>query len=420
MVYPCAASKINSKFKIQNSKFPLMKSIDQASLAGKKVLVRVDYNVPQNEQLQVTSTTRIKRTLETVNKIINSGGIAILMSHLGRPKGKVNDTFSLKHILSAVSDTLGKPVVFLGDVLDADIKEKINQLHSGEIGLLENLRFHKEEEEGDVEFAQAIAKLGDIYVNDAFGTAHREHASTATIARLFPANAYAGYLLFSEVQSLKKVMEEKKSPFTAIIGGAKVSTKINILKNLMEKVDNLIVGGGMSYTFFSALGFTYGDSLFEADMVPVAQEIMEQAKQKGINLYLPVDNVCADKFAEDANVLVTDDQNVPSGWIGMDAGANTCKLFKEVILGSKTILWNGPVGVFEFQKFEDGTKAVAEAIVEATNNGAYSLIGGGDSIAALGKFGLSKQVSYISTGGGAMLEYLEGIVLPGIKALEEN
>jgi len=397
-----------------------MKSLDQASLAGKKVLVRVDYNVPQNEQLQVTSVTRIKRTLETVNKITGDGGIAILMSHLGRPKGEVNDTFSLKHILSAVSETLGKPVFFLGDVLDITVEEKIGQLRSGDVGLLENLRFHKEEEKGDMEFAKAIARLGDIYVNDAFGTAHREHTSTATIARLFPGNAYAGYLLYSEVQSLKKVLVEKRSPFTAIIGGAKVSTKINILKNLMEKVDNLIIGGGMSYTFLSALGFTHGDSLFEAEMVPVAKEILVQTKQKGINIYLPVDNLCADIFAEDANTLLTIDQNIPTPWIGMDIGGKTIELFKKVILDSKTILWNGPVGVFEMDKFAVGTKEVAGAIAESTKNGAYSLIGGGDSIAAIGKFGLSKEVSYISTGGGAMLEYLEGIELPGIKALEEN
>ncbi|MCL2436206.1 MAG: phosphoglycerate kinase, partial [Lentimicrobiaceae bacterium] len=380
----------------------------------------VDYNVPQNEQLQVTSTTRIKRTLETVNKITNEGGIALLMSHLGRPKGKVNDTFSLKHILGAVCETLEKPVVFLGDVLDADIEDKINQLHSGDVALFENLRFHKEEEEGDLAFAKAIAQLGDIYVNDAFGAAHREHASTATIAQFFPGNAYAGYLLYSEVQSLKKVLEEKKSPFTAIIGGAKISTKLNILRNLMEKVDNLIIGGGMSYTFISALGFTHGNSLFEEDMVPVAKEILEQAKRKGINFYLPIDYVCADKFAADANVWLTKDRNIPDGWEGMDAGENTRNLFKEVILSSKTILWNGPVGVFEFDTFDAGTKAVAQAVVEATQNGAYSLIGGGDTIAALGKFKLSKDVSYISTGGGAMLEYLEGIELPGIKALEEN
>ncbi|MDR2970372.1 MAG: phosphoglycerate kinase [Bacteroidales bacterium] len=397
-----------------------MKSIDQALLAGKKVLVRVDYNVPQNEQLQVTSVTRIKRTADTVNKITKDGGIAILMSHLGRPKGEVNDTFSLKHIISAVCETLGKPVTFLGDVLDAKVEEKINQLKPGDVALLENLRFHKEEEKGDFEFAKAIAKLGDLYVNDAFGTAHREHASTATIARLFPGKAYAGYLLYSEVKSLKKVLEEKKSPFTAIIGGAKVSTKINILKNLMEKVDNLIVGGGMSYTFAAALGFSYGDSLFEEEMVPVAKEIIEQAKIKGINLYLPIDRICGDKFAEDANVIVTEDPNVPDGWMGMDAGFKTRELFKKIILDSKTILWNGPVGVFEMDKFSGGTKAVAEAVAESTKNGAYSLIGGGDSIAALGKFGLSKEVSYISTGGGAMLEYLEGIELPGIKALEEN
>ena len=397
-----------------------MKSIAQAPLKSKKVLVRVDYNVPQDENLQVTSTTRIKRTLETVNKITNDGGIAILMSHLGRPKGEVNDSFSLKHILNAVSETLNKPVIFLGDVLDADMEAKINRLIPGDVALLENLRFHKEEEKGDIEFAKAIAKLGDIYVNDAFGTAHREHASTATIARLFPGNAYAGYLLYSEVQSLKKVLEEKKSPFTAIIGGAKVSTKINILKNLMEKVDNLIIGGGMSYTFASALGFSHGDSLFEEEMVPVAKEILEHAKIKGINIYLPIDRVCADKFAEDANTLFTEDPNVPNGWMGMDAGDKTKELFGKVILDSKTILWNGPVGVFEMDKFAEGTKAVAQAVVESTKNGAYSLIGGGDSIAALGKFGLSKEVSYISTGGGAMLEYLEGIDLPGIKALEDN
>jgi len=397
-----------------------MKSIDQAPLADKKVLVRVDYNVPQNEQLQVTSTTRIKRTVETVNKITNSGGIAILMSHLGRPKGEVNDTFSLRHIVSAVCETLGKPVVFLGDVLDPEVKSKINALNPGDVALLENLRFHKEEEKGDLEFAKAIAQLGDLYVNDAFGAAHREHASTATIARLFPNNAYAGYLLYSEVQSLKKVMEERKSPFTAIIGGAKVSTKINILKNLVEKVDNLIVGGGMSYTFLSALGFTHGNSLFEEEMVPVAKEILEQAKIKGINIYLPVDHLCADQFVEDANMQPVNGQNIPNQWIGMDIGAQTIALFKKVILDSKTILWNGPVGVFEMDKFVAGTKAVAEAIAESTKNGAYSLIGGGDSIAALSKFGLSKEVSYSSTGGGAMLEYLEGIELPGIKALEEN
>ena len=397
-----------------------MKSIDQALLAGKRVLVRVDYNVPQNEQLQVTSTTRIKRTVETVNKITNDGGIAILMSHLGRPKGEVNDNFSLKHIVDAVCETLGKQVIFLGDVLDADVEAKIAQLQAGDVGLLENLRFHKGEEKGDVEFAKAIAKLGDIYVNDAFGAAHREHASTATIAKLFPEKAYAGYLLYSEVQSLKKVLVEKKSPFTAIIGGAKVSTKINILKNLLEKVDNLIIGGGMSYTFAAALGFSHGNSLFEEEMVPVAKEILEKAETKGIHIYLPVDNLCADKFAEDAHSMFTIDQNIPDGWLGMDVGIRTIELFKEVILSSKTILWNGPVGVFEMEKFEIGTRVVAEAIVESTKNGAYSLVGGGDSIAALSKFGLSKEVSYISTGGGAMLEYLEGIELPGIKALEEN
>lgn len=397
-----------------------MKSIDLASFKGKKVLVRVDYNVPQNEQLEVTNKTRIIRTLDTVNKITNDQGIVILMSHLGRPKGEVNDKFSLKYIVSAVSEVMGKPIVFLGDVLSPDIEEKVANLKPGDIALLENLRFHKEEEKGDETFAKAIARLGDLYVNDAFGTAHREHASTSTIAKYFPGEAYAGYLLYSEVVSLRKMLDEKRSQFTAIIGGSKISTKINILRNLLHKVDNLIIGGGMSYTFLNAMGVNIGNSLIEEDMIPVAKEIIKKAHLKGVDLYLPIDNICADAFDENANVFVTTENHIPDGWMGMDIGPKTIQKFSHIINISSTILWNGPVGVFEFDKFGKGTQAMCIAISGSTLGGAFSLIGGGDTIASVGKYGMSSFISYISTGGGAMLEYLEGIDLPGIKALDEN
>lgn len=397
-----------------------MKSIDLASFNRKKALVRVDYNVPQNENLEVTNKTRIARTKETIQKIISDQGIAILMSHLGRPKGEQNDTFSLRHIVSAVSEVLGKEIVFLGDVLSEDIKEKVSQLKPGDIALLENLRFHKEEEKGDETFAKAIASLGDLYVNDAFGTAHREHASTATIAKFFPGQAYAGYLLYSEVVSLREMLDEKKSPFTAIIGGSKVSTKMNILHNLLNKVDNLIIGGGMSYTFLNAMGVNIGNSLFEEDMIPVAKDIIKKAHLKGVDLYLPIDNICADRFAEDANIYITTENHIPEGWVGMDIGPKTIQKFSHVINQSATILWNGPVGVFEFEKFGTGTQALSIAVSGSTLGGAFSLIGGGDTIAAVGKYGMSRFISYVSTGGGAMLEYLEGITLPGIKALDEN
>ncbi len=397
-----------------------MKSIDLASCKGKKVLVRVDYNVPQNEKLEVTNKTRIIRTLDTINKIVQDGGITILMSHLGRPKGEANDQFSLKHIVSAVSEVLGKEIVFLGDVLSQEAEEKVAQLKPGEIGLLENLRFHKEEEKGDENFAKAIARLGDIYVNDAFGTAHREHASTATIAKFFPGEAYAGYLLYSEVVSLRKMLEEKKSQFTAIIGGSKVSSKMNILFNLLNKVDNLIIAGGMSYTFLNAIGVNIGNSLFEEEMIPVAKEIIKKAHLKGVDIYMPIDNICADRFAEDANIFVTTENHIPDGWVGMDIGPKTIQKFSHIINISSTILWNGPVGVFEFDKFGKGTQSISVAVSGSTLGGAFSLIGGGDTIAAVSKYKMSEFVSYISTGGGAMLEYLEGISLPGIKALDEN
>jgi phosphoglycerate kinase len=397
-----------------------MKSIDLASIKGKKVLVRVDYNVPQNEHLEVTNKTRIIRTLDTVKKITDEEGVAILMSHLGRPKGEVNDKYSLKHIVSAVSEVMGKEIIFLGDVLDPLIEERVATLKPGDIALLENLRFHKEEEKGDETFAKAIARLGDLYVNDAFGTAHREHASTATIAKCFPGQAYAGYLLYSEVISLRKMLIEKKSQFTAIIGGSKISTKINILRNLLSKVDNLIIGGGMSYTFLNAMGVNIGNSLIEEDMIPLAKEIIKKAHLKGVDLYLPIDNICADSFSEDANVFITTENHIPDGWMGMDIGPKTIQKFSHIINISSTILWNGPVGVFEFDKFGKGTQAMCVSISGSTLGGAFSLIGGGDTIASVGKYGMSSFISYISTGGGAMLEYLEGVDLPGIKALDEN
>lgn len=397
-----------------------MKSIDQANFNGKRVLIRVDYNVPLDEQFNVTDTTRIERTKETVSTIIEEGGIAILMSHLGRPKGEANDKYSLRHIVGKVSEILGKEVKFLGDVLDPETGNKVAGMKAGEIGLLENLRFHAEEEKGDMEYAKAIAKLGDCYVNDAFGTAHREHASTATIVKCFPGKSYAGYLLYNEAASLNRVLENPIEPFTAIIGGSKVSSKLNILNNLIDRVDNLIIGGGMAYTFLNALGVKIGNSLFEADMVPMAKDIVKRAHLKGVNLYLPVDNICADKYAEDANTYTTTQNHIPDGWEGMDIGPRTVRMFADVIKNSKTILWNGPLGVFEMKKFSNGTHAIALTVATTTLSGSYSLIGGGDSIAAITKFDLSDYISYISTGGGAMLEYLEGKVLPGIKALNED
>ncbi len=397
-----------------------MKSIDQANFKGNKVLVRVDYNVPMGENFEVTDITRIQRTFDTVTKITKDGGIAILMSHFGRPKGVVNDSLSFRHIVSTISGVFNQEVIFLGDVLDVDVLNKVNALKPGDIGLLENLRFHPEEEKGDLNFAKEIARLGDIYVNDAFGTAHREHASTATIARLFPKKAYAGYLLYNEALHLDKILKESKKPFTAIIGGSKVSSKINILNNLLTKVDNLIIAGGMSYTFLSAMGVEIGDSIWEPDMIEVAKDIIKKAHLLGVNIYLPIDNICADKFDPDANIFITTENNIPQKWMGMDIGPKTIQRFANVIKDSNSILWNGPVGVFEFDKFSNGTKSIALVVSSTTIAGAFSLVGGGDSIAALAKYKLTDNISYISTGGGAMLEYLEGIELPGIKALNEN
>ena len=397
-----------------------MKSIDLAQMKGKKVLVRVDYNVPLNDKLEVVDDTRIARTIDTVKKIREEGGIAILMSHLGRPKGTPSDKFSLKNVVSKATEVLGTEVTFLGDVLDPETERKVSLLKEGDVAMLENLRFHNEEEAGDPEFARQIARLGDLYVNDAFGTAHRAHASTATITQFFPGKCYAGYLLYEEATNLEKVMSHAVHPFTAIIGGSKISTKLNIITSLLEKVDNLIIAGGMSYTFLYAMGVKIGNSLLEEDMVPVAKEIIKKAHLKGVDIFLPIDNVCADKYDNNANQYITTHNDMPDGWEGMDIGPRTVRKFASIIKEAKTILWNGPVGVYEFPNFERGTQSVALCVAVATMSGAFSLIGGGDSIAAVNNYKLANHVSYISTGGGAMLEYLEGKELPGIKALNED
>ena len=394
-----------------------MKSIDQVDFKGKRVLVRVDYNVPLNDQLQVTSTTRIERTLDTIRKITQDGGIAILMSHLGRPKGKMVDSMSLQHIIPAVSKIMGKEVHFLGDVLSNEAGAKANDLKPGDIALLENLRFHEEEEKGDVAFAEKLAHFGDIYVNDAFGAAHRAHASTTIIAQFFPGQSYAGYLLYNEDANLQKALTNCQRPFTAIIGGSKVSSKISIIENLLSKVDNLIITGGMCYTFLKAFGEDIGNSVVETEMLDTAMDIVKQAHLKGVSLYLPVDSVCADQFSDTAKVMITENNSIPDGWMGLDIGPKSIKKFSAVIADSKTILWNGPAGVFELKNFAHGTKAMGICVSAATVSGSFSLVGGGDTITAIGQYGLKDMISYISTGGGAMLEYLEGKVLPGIKAL---
>lgn len=397
-----------------------MKSINEACLKGKKVLVRVDYNVPLNDKLEVTDVTRIVRTIDTVKKITSEGGIAILMSHLGRPKGVASDKFSLKNIVVKASEVLGTQVIFLGDVLDSETEKRVAALKEGDVALLENLRFHNEEEAGDEGFAQQIARLGDLYVNDAFGTAHRAHASTATITKFFPGKCYAGYLLYEEAHNLDLVLNNAGHPFTAIIGGSKISTKLNIITYLLDRVDSLIIAGGMSYTFLYAMGVKIGNSLLEEDMVPMAKAIIKKAHLKGVDIFFPIDNICADKYDNNANQYVTTHNDIPDGWEGMDIGPRTIRKFAAIIKDSKTILWNGPVGVYEFPNFERGTQSIALCVAVATLSGAFSLIGGGDSIAAINNYHLANHVSYISTGGGAMLEYLEGKELPGIKALNED
>ena len=394
-----------------------IKTVDNVDFSGKKALVRVDFNVPLDDQFTVTDNTRIAAALPTIKKILKDGGSVILMSHLGRPKSGPEDKFSLRHIVTELNKELGLSVKFAKDCIGAEATQLATSLNAGEVLLLENLRFHKEEEKGDKDFAGKLASLGDIYVNDAFGTAHRAHASTAIVAEFFN-DKVAGYLMQAELENAEKVLGEPERPFTAIMGGAKISDKILLIDKLLDKVDNLIIGGGMSYTFAKAQGGTIGDSLLEEDKMPLALELLEKAKQKNVNLILPDDTVISTDFANDAEQSTAKKGQIPDGWMGLDIGPETQAKFANIIKDSKTILWNGPMGVFEMSSFEKGTKAIAEAVVAATENGSFTLIGGGDSAAAVNKFGYGEKVSFVSTGGGALLELMEGKVLPGVKALE--
>lgn len=394
-----------------------MKTINDFNFENKKALIRVDFNVPQDENLNVTDDTRIRAAKPTIDKILKDGGAVILMSHLGRPKGEFNDKYSLKHIASKISEILGVDVIVANDVIGDDAKQKVNNLKPGQILLLENVRFHNEEENGDSDFAKQLAAFGDIYVNDAFGTAHRAHASTAIIAEFFPENKVFGLLMEQELTAINKVLTDGEKPVTAVLGGAKVSSKITIINNILPVIDNLIIGGGMTYTFVKAKGGKIGNSLVENDKLDLALEILEECKKHNVNVYLPVDNVIADNFSNDANVQTVASDEIPDGWMGMDVGVESSKVFAEVINNSKTILWNGPLGVFEMSNFAKGTIALGDAIAESTKNGAFSLVGGGDSVAFVKQFGYDDKVSYVSTGGGAMLESLEGRELPGVAAI---
>tara|TARA_R110002049_G_scaffold51245_5_gene145084 strand:- start:46 stop:1233 length:1188 start_codon:yes stop_codon:yes gene_type:complete len=395
-----------------------MKTLNDFNFENKKALIRVDFNVPLNEKFEVTDATRIVSAKPTIIKILEDGGSCILMSHLGRPKG-FQDEFSLKHIAEKVEDILGVEVKFVPDSIGTDVEAAAASLEPGEILLLENLRFYKEETAGDKAFAKKLSKLGDIYVNDAFGTAHRAHASTTIIAQFFPERKCFGYLLAQEIESIKKVMETGEKPVLAILGGAKVSSKITIIENILDKVDHLIIGGGMAFTFVKAKGGKIGNSICEDDKMGLALEILEHAKAKNVQIHIPVDTIAADDFSNGANTQIVPINAIPDGWEGVDAGPKSIKLFHDVVMQSKTILWNGPLGVFEMENFAKGTIELGNAIAEATKNGAFSLVGGGDSVAAVKQFGFEDKVSYVSTGGGAMLESLEGKTLPGIAAVLE-
>jgi len=392
--------------------------LDNYNFSGKRVLVRVDFNVPLDENQLITDDTRIRAAIKTIQKISNEGGKVIIMSHLGRPKSGPEAKFSLRHVVQRTSEFLGKPVAFAEDCIGEKAAAVVNAMNNGDVAILENLRFYKEEEAGDEFFAGQIAENGDAYVNDAFGTAHRAHASTAVIARFFPTDKMFGYLMEDEVQSIDRVLHSNNKPVTAIIGGSKVSSKIAILENLLERVDHIIIVGGMAFTFAKATGGRVGASLVEDDKLETALQLIEKAKQKNVKLHLPMDVVAADKFANDAATVVCGTAVVPNGWMGLDIGPMAESDFEAVILASKTVLWNGPAGVFEMEKFANGTKAIANALVKATEKGAFTLVGGGDSVAAINQFGLAEKVSYVSTGGGAMLESLEGIELPGIAAIK--
>jgi phosphoglycerate kinase len=395
-----------------------MKTIDQFNFSGKRALIRVDFNVPLDKAtLEVTDDTRIRAAIDTIRKILSDGGSVILMSHLGRPKEGPADKYSLRHVVKTLSELLQKEIKFADDCIGEQAKTLASNLKPGEVLLLENLRFYKEEEKGDEAFAQKLASLGDVYVNDAFGTAHRRHASTAVIAQYFPGNKFFGYVMANELTNANRVLSSAQKPFTAITGGAKVSDKILIIEQLLNKVDHLIIGGGMSYTFFRAMGGQTGSSLCEEDKLDLAREILDKAAAKGVKIHLPVDSIIADAFSNEANHKTCASGEIPDGWMGLDIGPVAAMQFAEVISHSKTILWNGPMGVFEMSNFERGTRMVADAIVHATSMGAFSLIGGGDSAAAINKFELGSKVSYVSTGGGALLEYIEGKVLPGVEML---
>lgn len=397
-----------------------MASIHTYDFAGKRALIRVDFNVPLNkETFEVTDDTRIRAAVPTIKHILDQGGSVVLMSHLGRPTGGYENRFSLEHIVNHVSKVIGVPVNFAGDCIGDQAFEMSKNLKPGEVMMLENVRFYKQETTGTESFAEQLAKHGDVFVNDAFGTAHRAHASTTVVAKFFPNDKLFGYLIEGEIESVDKVLNSTEKPVTAIVGGAKVSSKIVIIERLLDRVDDLIIGGGMAYTFVKAMGGKVGNSLVEDDFVDMAKSIMEQAKAKGVNLVIPTDTIVADAFSNDANTQEVNIGEIPDGWMGLDVGTNTIATCKEVILNSKVILWNGPMGVFEMDKFAQGTISIANAIVEATAKGAFSLIGGGDSVAAINKYNLADEVSYVSTGGGAMLEYLEGIELPGIKAIRD-
>ncbi|TRX23695.1 phosphoglycerate kinase [Flavobacterium franklandianum] len=393
-----------------------MKTINDFDFKNKKAIIRVDFNVPLDENFNVTDATRIEAAKPTIDKILADGGSVILMSHLGRPKG-VDRKYSLGHIVKKATEILGQIVYFSPDCIGAEAEKAVANLKPGQILLLENLRFYKEEEAGDVDFAKELASFGDIYVNDAFGTAHRAHASTTIIAQFFPTEKCFGLLMAKEIESLNKVLKDSQKPVTAVLGGSKVSSKITVIENILDKVDHMIIGGGMTFTFVKALGGKVGNSICEDDKQELALEILRLAKEKGVQIHIPVDVVAADDFSNTANTKIVDVREIPDGWEGLDAGPKSLEAFKKVILESKTILWNGPLGVFEMESFAKGTIALGEYIAEATANGAFSLVGGGDSVAAVKQFGFEDKVSYVSTGGGAMLEMLEGRILPGIAAI---
>jgi len=396
-----------------------MKTVDDFNFSGKKALLRVDFNVPLDKDFNVTDDSRIFAAVKTINKIVNDGGAVILMSHLGRPKSGPSEKHSLKHVIKTLSNLLNKEISFANDCIGPEAVKMAGALKPGQILLLENLRFYKEEEKGDEGFAGKLASLGNVYVNDAFGTAHRAHASTAIIAKFFPGAKLCGYVMSNELKSINKVLNDTERPFTAIMGGAKVSDKILIIEQLMKKVDHLLIGGAMAYTFVKANGGRIGKSICEEDKLDLAADLLKKAKAAGISIHIPVDTVLADQFDNDANIDECDIMNIPDGWMGVDIGKKTTAVYSQIIRQSKTILWNGPMGVFEMPNFEKGTRRIAEAIADATKSGAYSLIGGGDSAAAVNKFNMAAKVSYVSTGGGALLEYIEGKELPGVRALAD-